>query len=356
MARLRLNNLQENSDILSDLNICADDARLAQWVNAFEQQALVYGRWWGTTQLMQFCLTDSGCLVLPRGIAVIESANLGSNHVAMRGGWYDFIKPHEPCGGSGCSSRNCHCGCVTASIVDKGQVASFRVTTGTNKKIRVYPGNSADAGKKIIFQGNDANGNWVRRMIGTSIHDGEEVTLALPFVDTVTVWGPGAPYAVMKDVTQYPVLVYSIDQGDGVTEVQLASYQPTETEPSYRRISIPGYCSPSENSQCQSRTLMVVASLDQVPVRHANDWLLFHNMEAYRQGLMSVKLRKDGNQALADAYFFGSPRQAKNGRGVLRYSEGMGALPILRAELRKMTGDGTAIRVAHDGLNLAGFR
>lgn len=353
MPRLRVKNLQENADLLADLNICADDSRLFNWINAFEQQALVYGRWWGTTQLVQFCLTDSGCLILPREIAVIESANLGSRHASIRNGWYEFIKPHAPCEESTCTSRSCGCGCGSMSLQDYGSVPSFAVTTGTNKKIRVYPGNAADVGKKIIFQGKDSNGIYVRRSIGGVIGDGEEVTLALPFVDTVTVWGPGAPYAVMKDQTQYRVLVYSVDQDDA-TEVLLAEYAPSETEPSYRRVKVPG-CSGSSSS-CSSRQLTVIASLDQIPVRTANDWLLFSNMEAYRLGLQSIKFRKDGNSPLADSYFFGNPRPSKNGRGILRHAEGMGALPILRSELRKMTGDTSSINIVHDGLNLAGFR
>lgn len=354
MPRLRLKNLQDNSDFLSDLNICADDPRLAQWVNAFEQQALPYGRWWGTTQLVQFCLTDSGCLVLPRQIAVIEAANLSSAHTQNRNAWYDFIKPHAPCVTSCCSEEHCGCGCGQVNVVDHGTVASFRTTTGVNKKIRVYPGNAADAGKKIIFQGKDANGVWVRTTIDGARADGEQVTLAMPFVDTVTVWGPGAPFAVMKEVTEYRVLVFSVNQDDA-TETQLADYEPGETEPSYRRVNIPGYCSPNGDCECSSRTFKAIVSLEHIPVRVANDWLLFCNIEAYRQGIQSIKFRKEGNQALADAYFFGTNRSSKNARGVLRYAEGMGALPILRAELRKYTADITSINVQHAGVNLIGF-
>src|SRR5688572_14344930 len=127
--RLRVKNLQDNADLLADLNICADDPRLYQWIDSFESQALPYGRWWGTTQLVQFCITDTGCLVLPREIAVIESANLGSRHASIRNGWYEFIKPHAPCASDCCSSRECSCGCGPASVHDMGTVASFRTTT-----------------------------------------------------------------------------------------------------------------------------------------------------------------------------------------------------------------------------------
>lgn len=359
--RLRVKNIQDNTDLLADLDICADDPRLYRWIDAFEEQALVWGRWWGTTQLVQFCITG-GCLVLPRQIALIESANLGSSHAQMRNSWYEFIKPHAPCE-SRCSSDGCNCGCGAVNIQDNGTVPSFRTTTGTNQKMRFYPGNAADVGKKIIVQGNDSNGIWVRSTIDGSRQDGEQVTLALPFVDTVTVWGPGAPFAVMKEVTSYRVLVYSVDQTTG-EEIQLADYEPTETEPAYRRVYIPGYCSPSSQdsseptcqSSCGSRSLKAIVSLDKIPVRTPNDWLLFTNLSAYRFGLQAQRWYKEGNQGMGDGYFFGNPRAAKNARGVSRYSDGMGALPILRAELRKYTGDVTSVNIQTTNTNLAGFR
>lgn len=348
MPRLRLKNILENADILSDLNVCSTDPRVALWVNAFELQALPYGRWWGTTQLFQSCNVSSGCLVLPRGVATVEAVRVGGRNIRPQNIFGDYVREHMPweacCESSGCSC----CGCVPVSMMEAGMVPSFATTTGVNKKIRVYPGGAADVGKKIIFQGKDANGVWVRKSIGGTIQDGEEVTLALPFVDTTTIWGAGAPYAVMREATQYRVLVYSVDQ-DTTTEVQLAEYQPTETEPAYRRVQLSAGCS----SGCAS--LMAVVSLDHVPVRHENDWLMFSNLEAYRAGIMSVKYRKEGNQQLADAYFFGTPRTSKAVRGPLRYAEGMGALPILRAELRKYTGDQTAISIQQQGLDLRGF-
>lgn len=352
--RLRVKNIQDNADILADLNICADDPRLYRWIDAFEQQALVWGRWWGTTQLVQFCLTDSGCIVLPRQIATIEAANLGARHTPLRNGWYDFVRPHSLCEASSCSDRNCGCGCGAVNIFESGMVASFK-TTANNTKVRVYPGNAADVGKKIIFQGKDSNGIWVRTTIDGTRQDGEQVTLALPFVDTVTVWGAGAPFRVIKEATQYRVLVYSVTNDADATETQLADYEPSETEPAYRRVNVEGYrqCETSD-ACCSTQSLTAIVSLDKIPVQTPNDWLLFTNPESYRLGLKSIQARKD-NPALADALMFGSPRPAKNRMGASAYSDGMSALSILRAELRKYTSDTTSVNIQTDETNLIGF-
>jgi hypothetical protein len=345
MARLRLKNLLENTRFLASLNLCADDPRVAMIVNEFELQALPYGRWWGTTQLIQVCNVSNGCLVLPRGVATVEAVSVGCRTMRPGNIFGDFLREHLPW--SGDSSCSC-CGCSGVSMSEGGLVPAFNTTTGTDSVIRAYPGNAADVGKKIIIQGEDANGVWVRTLIDGVMSDGEEITLALPFVDTVTVWGPGAPMAVMKEITSYPVQIFAVDQSTTV-ETQLAEYQPTETEPEYRRVYLQGAC----GNSCSS--LKAVVSLDQVTIRDENDWLLFHNLEAYRQGMKSIIYRDEGNQVLADAYFFGTNRGSKNGRGVLRYAEGMGALPILRAELRKHTGDRTEIAIQHQGLDMRGF-
>lgn len=345
MARLRLKNLLDNSRFIAAVNLCRDDPRIAMMVNEFELQALSYGRWWGTTQLIQVCSVSNGCLVLPRGVATVEAVRVGCRTIRPGNIYGDFLREHMPwVGGSACSC----CGCEGVSMSEGGMVPSYGTTTGTNSKIRLYPTVAADVGKKLIIQGKDSNGIWVRRTIDGAIGDGEQVTLALPYVDTVTVWGPGAPMAVMKEATTGRVQMFAVEQTT-LVETQLAEYQPTETEPSYRRVYLSGACEDS----CSS--LQAVVSLDQTTIENENDWLLFSNMEAYRQGVQSIRYRDEGNQQLADAYFFGSNRSSKNGRGVLRYAEGMGALPILRAELRKMTGDRTEIAIQHQGLDLTGF-
>lgn len=347
-----------NSRICARLNVCSDDPRLYDWANDFQERAWSFGRWWGSVQLMQFCLDSETCLVLPREVAVIEKANLNGGHLQTQNAWFQFIRPHSTCDNASlttCASSACSCcGCDDDfALEQRGTVASFATTTSDNKKLRIYPGNAADAGKKIIFQGKDSNGNWVRTAIDGVQADGEQVTLAMPFVDTVTTWGPGAPYAVIKEVTQYRVLVYSLDVDTDV-EVQLADYQPSETHPTYQKFKVPRICCPANG--CDTRTLMAIASLQHIPATVANDWLLFQNLQAYSDGMMAAKLREEGNFGLADAYFFGTPKPSRNGRGVLRVADGMGALPLLRAELRRMTADVTAVQVQTTTLNLAGFQ
>lgn len=355
-ARLRVADLKA-SRVLVQANVCSDDSRFLQWLNSIQERALNLGRWFGTTQLMRFCASD-GCLILPREVAVIEAAKFDGVPMRMRNQWYEFIKPH--CTVSSCSlptsygrcntsSQSCNCcGCLGGLDFEERDLVATYAFTNSGEKIRAYIGGLSDVGKKIILQGFDSNGVWVRTSIGGIIQDGEQITLANPFTDSSTTWAAGSPVRVIKDPTDYRVLMFAVDSGGNETR-QIADYQPTETNPMYRRMSLPTEC-PSE-----TRTITALASLQHIPLTQDNDWLLFTNLSAYEDGIMSAKYREAGDITLADAYFFGNPRPPKNARGVSRYNDGMGMIPQLEAELRKMTGDRTSVNVDYDGVNLAGF-
>jgi hypothetical protein len=360
--RLRLGNLRTGIRIWQTLNVCDDDPRIPLWTNAFQERALNLGRWNGTTQLVRFCLTG-GCLVLPREVAVIEAAKLDGVPMQIATPWYQFLRPHEPsypglspnCAGwsNGCG---CGCGCFPMTLEQRGTQASFAKTSTNNQRIRFYPGNAVDNGKTIIVQGYDSNGNWVRTTVGDARIDGEQVTLAMPFVDTTTIWKPGAPTGVIKEVTQYRVLGYAVDATTG-DEVSIADYQPGETEPMYQVYNIPKFgrvgCGCGTGS---TRTLLAIVSLQNTPVVVDNDWLLFTNLAAYKEGLMAEKYYEMGDRVNGDLFFFGRDRPARNARNSARFNPGMGAIPLLEAESRKSSADVTAINMQVSTLNLIGFR
>jgi hypothetical protein len=367
--RLRFADIQANTTLLSLVDMCPDDPRLIELVNGFEQRAAAFGRWWGSTQLVQFCVTGSdcgACIVLPPQVATIEAANLNGVPVNVQGSsWGQFLRPHlypAQCNGSsfannlpctGVQNFRCGCGCGCAGVPqlqDEGLVASYSVTL-SGDRIKLYATNAADVGLKVVVQGNDSNGIWVRTTIDGTVQDGEQVTLSLTGTLTNTTWGAGAPFLAYKEATSYRVLMFAVDSDDN--ERQLAEYGPSETNPTYRKVRIPGLRGTCGTGNLTFRTLV---SLQPGTVTGPNDWLLFADaLPAYSDGLMAEKLYRNLETVAADSYFFGNPRPARNARGVLRHSMGMGALGYLESNLRKYTADKTAVRVQRDGLALQGF-
>lgn len=345
----------QNSRAAAALNVCPTSERFYQWLNEAEDLMLAQGRWWGSIQEAQFCSTDL-CLVWPREVAAIEQVAICGQPVAIENGWYGFtrllanLKQCNGCSGSfnsnsTCGDRfgQCSCGHVQMRLKE-GTAASFATTRGSNKVIRSYPTNSLDVGKKIRYQGYDKNGIWVRTIIDGTMQDGEQVVLQLPFVDTVTVWGDGAPMAVQKEVTAQRVLVYSYDTAAAV-EKALAVYQPSETNPSYRVSYMPqgrnrGGCCGNVTEDGSSRiTVTALVSLQHVDVSTPADWLVLQNRSAYKAAMMAVKAWEQGDVAMGNYYFYGSESAPKNARGPLRVVNRGGAIPLLQAELRKMNSD-----------------
>ncbi len=367
-VRLTVSDLQA-SRISAALNVCPDDERFYQWLNEAENLMLGQGRWWGSIAEARFCVRDC-MLTWPREVANVEQINVCGQNVDTQGGWYNFVRflPVTMCGASptwagvnaNVSSGRCGTGSgayctpgLAQHVMRDGTAASFATTRGANKVIRTYPTHLADVGKTIIYQGRDSNGIWVRTVYDGDMRDGEKVTLALPFVDTATTWGPGAPVATSKDVTAMRVLVYEYDT---VTTLEraLADYQAGETRPTYRVSRLPGLgargcCASSTDDTDAARiTVTALVSLQHVELRAPGDWLVLQNLSAYKAAMMAVKAWEEGDAARGDFYFYGTAGPSSNGRGVLRVVNRGGALPLLKAEQRKMTGDRTAIYVYAD--------
>lgn len=363
-VRLTLGQLRNDLRIAPVANVCADDARLAAWASSFQERAFALGRWWGSVQLARFCVSNS-CVVLPRDVALIEAAQFNNGPTQLQNLYYQFVRPHADyrgCGPSlGVGSCRCGCGCnYVTNIQDRDTVCSFRTTLNARCKLRTYITSNADIGKTVIYQGYDTNGTWVRTEDSDgNVIDGEEVVLASPFVDTETIWAKGSPQAVIKEQTEYNVRLFSVDQ-DSSTEIQLGNYQPTELTPTYRRMYVPGGGSAESSNGCgcsgsSSRQLLAIVGLQPIPLSADQDWLLFRNTAAYKMGIQAEKYYEEGNPDMGDRYFYGGVRPARNGRGVLRHTNTQGAISILEAETRRLTGDLTTVQIQMEGWNSRGF-
>lgn len=377
MPRLTVQSLLDYGLASRVAQLCSDNPLLYQYINAFEERALLYGRWWGTTQLMRFCATpdtDGVCVVLPREVETVEAINANGSPVTPRNAWWPFSYRGAHASWSSCcgSSNNnvanypvplgtvcrCGCGCGPANAIDKLTVPCFATTT-TGQKIR-FTFDPVDVGKTIIVQGYDSDNIWVRTLVGSTWIDGEQVTLATTggeyYTDTTTEWYVGSPTAIIKQTTNKRVLMFAADDpfASGDTAQQLASYEPSETHPSYRKLYLPSVrCSQSDD--CTNITINAIVSLRHIPVSTPNDWLLFENHAAYFDGVQSERMRDNNDFNAADRLFFGTIEAARNNRAYPRVNKLSGAIPALEAELRKKTGDLSTIQMRQTGVFLQGF-
>ncbi len=337
------------SRIPAYLGLCATDPRIVQWCNEAQQRLLTGGDWVGTYGRYVFCL-DEGCITWPRQIATIDAVAVCDRPIQVRNEWFEFLDsgPWIQSGDS-CNNDSNSPFCNRyggLQLYDRGEAVTFADIRGTNKKIKVYIDNANDAGKTILIQGYDENGQWILTDDGST--DGELVTLAALPVTTTHFFS--SITGIQKQVTKGNVRLYEYDT-DEATQRAIAVYEPDETTPVYRRSIIPGLSQLSNNGccntdeDCTTKTVTVMAKLAFIPVVKDTDYLIISNLGAMKLAMKALQMEE--NNQFQDADYLMNGRYDAAGKKV------GGAVQILEDELRRYLGQSVpSLRVmnaAQDG-------
>lgn len=244
--------------IANAIGKCDDSDEVASYTNQAARRLLTRGMFAGCYGRFTIAVTD-GCITLPRQIESIITAASCCGQVTVRNQWYEFNE-----GGYGLMDKDRSIG---SQLVDRGTVPAYRdMTGGTNSYVRVYLGDSSDAGKTITLQGYDQNGNWVRTLNSGVWIDGEKLTLAGTYVQSTKKFT--ALTGVIRDATNTVQRLYEFNATDS-TELDLAVYDPDETLPQYRRMFWGGICESAD-----TRYLTVMARMRHIDVANDNDYVI----------------------------------------------------------------------------------
>jgi hypothetical protein len=281
------------ASIALTLGYCETDTRVKTLCN--EAQERLLNRVLdpvGSIVQYRFC-SSAYCLVLPRQIQTVLGFSVCGVPGTVRPIWYQFHAngPGQVCPQDMSNNR----------LIDQGTVVAFNEVNGAGKYIRVYAQSATDAGKKIVLKYYREDTRQKQySSIGGVVQEGEEITLVAPpaYAVTSTTVMPGGLYGVIKEVTQYPVDLFEYD---GVTNTaNLAFYEPSETNPVYRKVFAPGLgemgacgntCGESEcaDQECEQTTVTVLARLQHVPVVVDNDSLVIGNLAALKLMAMAIQ-------------------------------------------------------------------
>lgn len=340
--RVTLGNAKDPmSGIARVLNLSPTDARFTGYVNESIQRLIQTGElFWGTYARYQFCLTD-GCLVWPREIAAIESVAVCSSPLTIRNQWFEFIDSVglQGDGSSGCSSGSCgwpYGGtCGGGNMYDRGTVPTFADIIGASKKIKVYCDIAEAAGAKILLQGFDANNNWIQTEVAGVWTDGEYVSLNAAVPQTSTKFFSSL-VSVQKPITKGAVRLYEYDTVL-TTQRALAVYEPSETNPVYRRTMIPGLSNGSgdDEDECNTTQVTVMAKLEFIPAIVDTDWLLIGNLPAIKD--MCQSIRKAENNEFSESVQW-EARAVQALRRELSHYRGHGVVQPIRMVPRSIGG------------------
>jgi hypothetical protein len=254
------------------LSMSGTDARVVDYINEAQERLLYKGKWVGT--YARYAINSSnGTITWPRELETIESVAVADDPAIVRNEWFEFLETGYGIQDSQDSDAK--------TLIDRGEACVFSDIAGTDKKLRLYTGHTSDAGKRVLLQGYDQNGEWVRSQDGTTWVDGEYVTLTTTFVDTNSLFAELV--AVQKDDTATNVKVYELKPSDSTTRL-IAEYQPNESRPVYRRSLIAGLKDSGED-----RVVTIVGKLRFVPAKDDTDWLMISNEPALKEMVLSIR-------------------------------------------------------------------
>lgn len=313
-----------DSSIPKILNLSPTDPRCARYINESIQRLVSRGRFWGTSGRFRFC-TDNDCLTWPRQIAAIEGVAVCGQPITVRNGWFEFLE-------SGYGLQDNSCG--APNLLDRGEGCTFADIRGVNKKVKVYADVAEDADAKILIQGYDENGNWIRTEpngVGTGWEDGEYVGISTTpqtstkFFKQIT--------SVQKPETNGIVRLYELNNDDA-TQRAIAIYEWDETRPVYRKSHIPGLT--HEGDDCE-QTVTVEAKLEFIPVKKATDWLLIGNIPAIKD--MCQSIYKSENNLFEESAAW-EAKAIRELQTELRHHMGPSVVQPVRMQRREIAGAG----------------
>jgi hypothetical protein len=277
----------------------------ADTCRAAVRQLMTRGNWWSDVAAVEACVCINGLLVWPRGVSTILALNVCGYPTELQNRWYRFRPLDRDCYGWGTDYQRRGWGgnLVTETI---GTSPVFNQITSPGFTIRTFISNLSDVGKTITFCGIDQNGQIVRtqRTDGTW-QDGEVVTLKNPFADTINEF-QRVTRTVKQDTNGYlNSYQYNVAQG---FLLDLAQYQPSETNPEYictritgGRGNFGGLGNFSIGSNGKSGVSALV-KMNFVPFKYDDDPVQIDNEDAIRDMFLSIRRKEAGDLASAAGY------------------------------------------------------
>lgn len=289
----------KNSRLVEVANLCNDSDGFRQLLNEATQRLMLRGDFVGLQVPIAFCVRD-GCITWPRLVGTVRGLKVGCQPVQVDNHWgYGFLNGPGSWWGqwNGCGGR-------AATSINIGHAATYADLKGSNKKVRFYIDCLEDVGKQVILRGfidsngqplkeKNASGNWVYQ---------KTLTLADQYVSTaedIQKFGR----VVLPDDLECRVRVYSYDTVED-NLIDLAVYEPGETNPWYARSQVRGGCgigyNARGNNSCNGLTNVVaLVKLQFVPVARDEDLVLISNIGALKNAFMAIRLEEDGEDEKA---------------------------------------------------------
>jgi len=296
-SRLRLYDMKLSS-LPTDSGVCqSDTVRIADIVNACQERLLFCKEvgdegWFGSWAEMSFTVSRTNpYITLPREVARFEMVDVCQRPVQVNNQLAEYMLF-----GNGRMPKSYRCRFPWhTQVYARNFVPTMTDLSSPPQIVTCYMTDAADAGKRVLIQGTDNNGNVVLSQDGENQVQGIYVYLRAPFasapVQFNTITG------IQKDFTSGNVQIMQTSPSTGA-QVLLTTMAPSEMTSSYRRYlfnPLPCNCCPGVDTP-ESVGLTAIVKLDLVPVQVDTDYCLITCKEALVCEAQSLRLSKIDNK------------------------------------------------------------
>jgi len=296
------------SRVLQVAAACSNSDEFASLVNEATDILMQRGDWPGTIVPIRLCVRR-GCVVWPRYVQRVRRINRCNTPLKVGNIWFDFVdkenyldwcgRGYYSWGLNEITGNRFGSSLTQGTLVSQGRVPTYNDVPGGNPcYIRAYALNPADKGKTVTIFGIDGNGQPLRHQDPTSGDwwDGVIISLDIPFSST-SVYVQRID-AVVKDATQFNVPLYAYDPITN-TMLDLAIYEPSETNPSYAKDRLIDSAHPDCNCEF---TIIALVKLAFIPVSIDTDYVLIPSTNALKKAVQSIKAGEAGDIAKQEAF------------------------------------------------------
>lgn len=320
---LTLGDARNSAALKKVAGVCTTGDDFRDYVNEATERLLKRGAWFGTEVVSRFCF--QGCdVVFPRWVGTVEGVRICGAQVQMNNSWWSIVSPtcsypglsgYAGIGYGGYSNSGIAPGWL--GVRDNGTAPCYSEISGTTGKQIAYSiTRPEDVGKTCIIFGTQYGGQPL-----AEFRDGvwsQGITIAAK-----SAGGSVLPAMTSALVTKITSVVrestvgvcrlweYGSD-GAGVVGLRdIAQYQPTETNPSYRRMRVDGMnalgCKDS-NGIC-NRSLEAICKLEFIPVISDYDFLLISDFQALKLAIQALRLEDAEDTQAAELKWQSSIRE-----------------------------------------------
>jgi hypothetical protein len=246
--------------------VCADNPEVPGVLNSVCERLFETGKFVGMVRRIAICHSSS-CLTLPYNVeSILEMSGQCGQPVNVRNQWYEYL-PGGPWQLDRCN-RFCN-----ETVPRDNSPTAFDICG--IQYLRVYANLPEEDGAQILIQGYDENGARVRTLVDGIWVDGEYIGLinGTPQLST-KLWT--RIENVIKPLTNGEVNIYMVDPANTAANAGLiAIYQPNETNPSYQRFHMSGFCASAEHPKhvtmlVKMKFVPMVRDSDMLPITSYN--------------------------------------------------------------------------------------